>query len=543
MQIKGNLADIHQRAIYPAEITVENGRISEIRKSDEDYDRYILPGMVDAHVHIESSMVTPRAFSDAAVRHGTVGAVSDPHEIANVLGKEGIDFMLENASGAPLKILFGAPSCVPATNFESSGAEITADAIAELLDRKGIGFLSEMMNYPGVIHKDPDVCRKLKVAQEKGVPVDGHAPGLVGEDVVKYAGAGISTDHECFTRQEALEKIKAGMKILIREGSAAKNYPALISLLNLYPEEIMFCTDDLHPDDLVEGHINRIVARAIGEGYDVFDVLKAASMNAVKHYNLDIGLLREGDPADFIITDSLEPLHVVSTFINGKEVYKDGDPKPRKRSISVKPNIFEAEKIAASDLQIRGTGNKIRVIQAQDGELITREQILTPAMNGKFLSSDTERDILKLVVVNRYRKSKPAVAFINGFGLKNGALVSSIAHDSHNIISVGVSDQEITEAINWVIGKRGGIAVYDGKKVSGLPLEIGGIMYDGSVEAAAAKYLEVSSITRTLGTDLTAPFMTLAFMALLVIPEIKLSDKGLFDGTRFAFTSLFVDEK
>jgi adenine deaminase len=539
MVLYGNLIDIHNRKIYSARIEIAEGLITRISKTDKETKGYIMPGFVDAHVHIESSMVTPVAFSREAVRHGTIGIVSDPHEIANVLGEEGVDFMVENGKHTPLKILFGAPSCVPATPFESSGACIDAEGVERMLQKPEIGYLSEMMNYPGVVHNDAQVMRKLEAAHRRGVPVDGHAPGITGEELEKYAGAGITTDHECFTYEEAVEKIGQGMHILIREGSGAKNYNALIPLLKEYPDRVMFCTDDLHPDDLVQGHINLVVKKAISEGHDLFDTLRAASLNAQEHYQLKTGLLRVGDPADFIVVDSPENMQVQATYINGAPVFEDG--KIHIPEFSTAPvNKFLAGEISETLIQVQAEGAQMKVIQAIDGELITRQKVVAPLVKNGHVISDTANDVLKIVVVNRYDPAPPAMGVINGFGLKQGALVSSIAHDSHNIICVGTSDRYITETINWVIRNKGGIAVHDGDQVHGLPLEIAGIMSSGSVAYAAGKYKGLSEIASSLGTPLKAPFMTLAFMALLVIPELKMSDKGLFDGRSFSFTPLFV---
>ncbi len=538
MRFQSNLVDIHRRKIYPTEIRIENGRIYSIKKTQKTPNQFILPGFIDAHIHIESSMVTPVSFSRAAIRHGTVAIVSDPHEIANVLGKEGITFMVDDARKTPLKILFGAPSCVPATSFESSGAEIDVSQIEELLKNNMVGYLSEMMNYPGVLHGDPGVMEKIDLAKSMGVPIDGHAPGLTGEDLGIYRAAGVSTDHECLTYAEAKEKISKGFKILIREGSGAKNFNALIPLLKEYPEKIMFCTDDLHPDDLLKGHINMLVKRAVKEGYDLFDVLKAAGSNAVEHYNLEVGMLREGDPADFIIVDSLEEWNVIETYIDGKVVYSN-------EIVNVdfvqpeKPNKFIIEPIEEKDLAVKAAGNCIRVIQAIDGELVTKEIKEMPKIENGNVISDTDRDVLKMSVVNRYFQSKPAIGFVNGYKLQKGALASSIAHDSHNIICVGTDDRYMKEAINKIIEYKGGIVAHDGEDLFVLPLEIAGIMSSGSVEYTAQKYSDLSIVAKKMGTKMKSPFMTLAFMALLVIPELKLSDKGLFNGNSFSFTSLF----
>jgi adenine deaminase len=538
MMLHSNIVDIHTRRIYPAEIRIDHQRIVSIKESNERHDHFLIPGFVDAHVHIESSMVTPVAFSNVAMRHGTIGAVSDPHEIANVLGMDGVYFMVGNAAMTPMKILFGAPSCVPATAFESSGSIIDAKSVSNLLKDPSVGFLAEMMNFPGVIQSDPEVIEKLLIAKSGNFPIDGHAPGLRGKDLEKYVATGISTDHECFSYDEAVEKISLGMKILIREGSGAKNFDALIPLLRDYPDRIMFCTDDLHPDDLMTGHINLLVKRAIGEGYNIFDVLRAAGFNAVEHYGLDIGLLKEGDLADFVIVDSLEKWNVLDTYINGESVFKKGQAN-LKLIGSEKPNRFNIQKIQSGDLIVKAEAEEIRVIKAIDGELITKETISRAKTDGEDVIADIENDILKIAVINRYSQSLPAIGFINGFGIEKGAIASSIAHDSHNIICVGTSDEYMAEAINWIIEHKGGIVVNDGGNVKGLPLDIAGIMSSETVEFAARKYKELTTIAKEIGSEMKAPFMTLAFMALLVIPELKLSDKGLFNGKAFSFTSLF----
>jgi adenine deaminase len=538
MHLHSNIVDIYSRRIYPATVTIYKDRISSIRENKERTNHFIVPGFVDAHIHIESSMVTPLAFSKVAMRHGTIAAVSDPHEIANVLGLEGVNYMIKNAAKSPMKILFGAPSCVPATTFESSGSRIDAKGISDLLENPAIGVLAEMMNFPGVIQDDPEVNEKLALAKKGNYPIDGHAPGLRGKDLEKYVAAGISTDHECFSYEEAIEKISLGMKILIREGSGAKNFNALIPLLGSHPDRIMFCTDDLHPNDLMSGHINLLVKRAIGEGYNVFDVLRAAGLNAAEHYGLNVGMLREGDPADFLIVDSLENWNVLETYINGSSVFKEARNNLEFQEPE-KPNSFNVQKIQSGDLIVKSEGEDLRVIKAIDGELITKEIRTRGKRDGADVVADIENDILKIAVVNRYSQSAPAMGFISGFGIEKGAIASSIAHDSHNIICVGTSDDYMAEAINWIIEHKGGIVVNDGNHVSGLPLDIAGIMSSKSVEYASHKYKELTAIANEIGSEMKAPFMTLAFMALLVIPELKLSDKGLFNGQTFSFTPLF----
>jgi adenine deaminase len=538
MEISGRIIDLHQRRIYPGTITVLDGRIKKIDSSESVPDVFIMPGLVDAHVHIESSMLTPSHFAVAVVRHGTVAVVSDPHEIANVLGIQGVRFMLDNAATVPVKMMFGAPSCVPATNSESSGARIDAEEIGELLKDGRIGYLAEMMNFPGVIYNDVEVHKKLALARERGVPIDGHAPELTGEGLKKYIQAGISTDHECSDIEEALEKISGGMNILIREGSAAKNLESLDRLISLYPEKVMLCTDDMHPETLAKGHINKLVARLVVKGYNVFDVVRAASLNAVDHYGIKMGLLRPGDAADFIVVDNPEKMNVLQTWIDGICVF-NGEKALFSPGTVKKVNKFNCSRIKAEDLKVKREGEQMRVIVAINGELATFTEIV-PAGNEPVVYPRLEDDILKIVIKDRYHDGAPAVGFIKGFGLKEGAMASSVAHDSHNIIAVGATDREIAQAINLIVDAEGGMSVISDDETDILKLPVAGIMSDMPVTAMAQRYERLSATVKSLGCRLDAPYMTLSFMALLVIPELKMSDKGLFDGLAFRHVPLFL---
>jgi adenine deaminase len=543
MQISGNIVDVLNRRIFPGTVTIEEGKITRIDESPGAvYDTYLMPGFVDAHVHVESSMLVPSEFARLSVLHGTVATVSDPHEIGNVLGVNGVRYMIENGRKVPFKFYFGAPSCVPATAFETAGAEITAEDIRELFEKDALKYLSEVMNYPGVLHRSREVMEKVFIAHELGRPVDGHAPGLRGEDAKKYIEAGISTDHECFTLDEALDKIKYGMKILIREGSAAKNYEALHPLLKSHPDMVMFCSDDKHPNDLVISQIDDHVRRSIAYGYDLFDVLTAACVNPVKHYGLDVGQLRAGDHADMIVVNNLKDFKVQQTYINGQLV-ADGGKSLIQRVEAGIVNNFNTSRKHVSDFEL-STGDDsspfIRVIKALDGQLIT-EELHEPgkSLDAKLISN-TDNDVLKMAVVERYGNSKPAIAFIRNFGLQKGAIASCVAHDSHNIIAVGVSDEDICNAVNGIIDHKGGISVAVNGGVEVLPLPVAGIMTDEDGYTTAKKYTKLDAKAKELGTTLHAPFMTLSFMALLVIPQLKLSDKGLFDGSKFEFVDLFV---
>lgn len=556
------LVDIYQRKIYPAKVSIQNNRIVAIEPIDEsaiNTSGFLMPGFIDSHVHIESSMLIPSEFARIAVMHGTVGTVSDPHEIANVCGMEGVQFMINNGKQVPFKFNFGAPSCVPATIFETAGAALDNKDVEALLASDDIKYLSEMMNFPGVLHNDPEVMKKIAAAHRAGKPVDGHAPGLTGAMAKQYIEAGISTDHECFTIEEAVDKLSYGMKIIIREGSAAKNFEALAELIDDHPNSIMLCSDDKHPDSLVEGHINQLCARAVAKGLDLFNVLKAACINPVKHYNLNIGTLRVGDPADFIIVEDLTHFIVLQTYIDGQALLttdeKSASSAPTAspatpatsrqsliQSVAATPiNQFTCAPVNEVDLSVPvesypNQDGLIPVIEALDGQLITNKLYLPATILNNCIVSNTADDILKIVVVNRYHMAPVAKSFIKNFGFRTGAIASTVAHDSHNIVAVGATDEAIAAAINAVIAAEGGVSCVDGKhQTLVLPLPVAGLMSTEDGFEVAKKYTAIDAMAKSLGSKLNAPFMTLSFMALLVIPHLKLSDKGIFDGDRFAF--------
>ena len=537
MIIQGNIVDILNKRIFKGEVAVENGKILEIREVDHGEKNYILPGFVDAHIHIESSMLVPSEFAKIAVIHGTVATVSDPHEIANVLGVKGVDFMIENGKKVPLKFHFGAPSCVPATSFESAGAVIDSEDIKLMMENPDIKYLAEMMNYPGVLFDDAEVLAKIQHAKNNNKPIDGHAPGLRGEEVSKYISAGISTDHECFTYEEALEKLQKGMKVIVREGSAAKNFEALIDLLPEHFKNMMFCSDDKHPDDLLVGHINQLCERAVAKGMDVFKVLQAACINPVKHYDLEVGLLQKGDAADFILVDNLKEFNVLETYINGDLVAKNGESFVKSVPFEVLNN-FDTDTKKVEDFRFASSSEKIRVIEVLDGELVTNQLETASLIENGNLVSNTTTDVLKMTVVNRYQNTAPSIAFIKNFGLKEGAIASSVGHDSHNIIAVGVSDEAICRAVNLIIENRGGICAVNSSEEKIVPLPVAGIMSDKPANEIGKSYAALDAMAKHMGSKLRAPYMSLSFMALLVIPSLKLSDQGLFDGTSFQFTSL-----
>jgi len=540
MIIQGNIVDIDKKEIFKGEVQFENGKITAIRKSNHTIENYIIPGFVDAHIHIESAMLVPSEFAKIAVTHGTIATVSDPHEIANVLGVKGVDFMIENGKKVPLKFNFGAPSCVPATSFESAGAIIDADDIKKMMANPDIKYLAEMMNYPGVLFDDDEVLKKIAWAKHYNKPIDGHAPGLIGDDLTKYIASGISTDHECFTYDEALEKLQKGMNVIIREGSAAKNFEALIDLLPEYFEKMMFCSDDKHPDDLLLGHINQLCKRAVAKGMDIFKVLQVACINPVKHYNLEVGLLQEGDPADFVVIEDLQKFNVLETYINGELVAKNGESFIKSVPFDILNN-FNTDKKKIEDFRVASSSPKIRVIEALDGELVTNEIQCNSTIIDRNLVSNTKEDVLKMTVVNRYQNSKPSIAFIKNFGIKRGAIASSVGHDSHNIIAIGTSDEFICKAVNLLIQHKGGICAINETTEKVVALPIAGIMSDQPAEIIGKSYAELDAMAKKMGSTLRAPFMSLSFMALLVIPSLKLSDQGLFDGTTFKFTSLEIN--
>lgn len=532
--VSGHIIDIAGRNIFKGIVHILDGKIASITQADEVEDQYILPGFIDAHIHIESSMVTPYEFARVALRHGTVATVSDPHEIANVCGLQGVQYMIDNAKDAKLKFHFGAPSCVPATSFENAGAVIDATDIEQLMASDDIWYLSEMMNYPGVLNNDPEILAKIASAHKYKKPVDGHAPGLRGADAKNYISHGISTDHECFTLNEALDKLQCGMQIIIREGSAAKNFDALHTLIASHSEKVMFCSDDKHPDDLLVGHINLLVQRALGLGYDIFDTLQIACINPVQHYQLPVGMLRIGDLADFIVINDIQSWQVNQTFINGEIVYHDGictlGPKTHKVI-----NQFDTQSVAVADLNVEADNEWTPVIHAIDGSLITEKEIVKLPIVDGLKQMDRANDILKIVVINRYKSSKPAIGFIKNFGLKGCAIASTVAHDSHNIIAVGDDETLIVKAIQLLIESTGGLSAVSHTTEVHIALPIAGLMSDQSVDIIGEAYANISAFAKNHGCTLHAPYMTLSFMALLVIPKIKISDLGMFDAERFEF--------
>jgi adenine deaminase len=536
METSGNIIDVIKKEIYFGKVIFEGEKIIEIIKIDSERENqvYILPGLVNSHIHIESTMLSPSEYARAVIRYGSVASICDPHEIANVLGVYGIDFMIENGKNSPFKFYYGAPSCVPATDFETSGFELNAEVIKSLMKTDDITFLAEVMNYPAVIMSEKNVLEKISAAIRFNKPIDGHAPGVVGERLKKYAEKGISTDHECFFYEEAVEKISAGMKIQIREGSAAKNFNSLYRLIDEYPDMVMLCTDDSHPDDLLKGHLNEIVKSGIEKKCNIFNLLQTVTVNPVLHYNLNVGLLRISDPADFIIIDHPEKFNVLKTYIDGKLIF-DGNEVVLPESKMVTINNFGRTKITTGDIKMISEKNEIPVIGVIDGELITKHLKIKLNKNKNEVLPDMSADVLKIVVASRYDNKPPAVAFIHNFGLKTGAIASTIAHDSHNIIAVGINDEMIVKAINHLVETKGGIVACNENEICDLKLEIAGLMTNEKLEIVAEQYQQINEKVKQFGSHLKAPFMTLSFMSLLVIPELKLSDLGLFDVNKFEF--------
>ncbi|MHC1703392.1 MAG: adenine deaminase [Tenuifilaceae bacterium] len=537
--VEGIIFDPISLVKIPGRLFLFDSKIERIERDENITGPIILPGFVDSHIHIESSMLTPKEFARVAITHGTVAVVADPHEVANVAGVAGIDFMIKDSKDSNMKFYFGAPSCVPASPFDDCFKVLNSDEIDSLLQREDIHFLGEMMNFPGVVYKDEDVIRKIELSKKYKKPIDGHAPGLSSKILEDYVNVGITTDHECFTIEEAEEKIALGVKVLIREGSAAKNFSTLHPLIAKFVNNVMFCTDDCHPDDLLKGHMNLLVKRSVELGYDIFDILQVVAVNPVKHYKLNVGLLQPGDPADFILVDNLKDLNVLSTFIDGTDVLL----KKTETELSIKsdlPNFKFVDNFNSDLIKLIAKSGRARVIEALDGELITNSIVRNVVSQNNFVESDLENDILKVVVVNRYKENEVFIGLINGFGIRKGAIAESIAHDSHHIIAVGADDESILKCINYIIAKKGGICYFDSKNIFGISLPVYGLMSNDSAKSVAGNYSQINSRVINDGCKLKAPFMTLSFMALTVIPKLKISPRGLFDIDKFNFVDLFV---
>ncbi|WP_320054852.1 adenine deaminase [uncultured Acetobacteroides sp.] len=546
-KVKGNIVDLEKKDVFFGEFFIKDGFVFDLVKisKEKKFEKYIIPGFVDSHIHIESSMLVPSEFAKVAVRTGVIATVSDPHEIANVLGVDGVEYMRLNGERSGFKFFFGVPSCVPAVPFDKSGAVLDSRIVTKMLESGKYFYLSEMMNFPGVVNGDVEVKAKIDAALRYGLKVDGHAPGLIGADLETYVNAGITTDHECMSLQEAEDKIKLGVKVQIREGSAAKNFDSLIDIVKKYPDMVMLCSDDCHPDDLLNGYFVGLVRRALKKGVDVFDVLRISGYNAIKHYNLPLGLLQEGDPADFVMVDNLLDFNVEKTVVGGKVLFEKGNVKTIDAKIEIVNNFIE-NIVRLEDIKVSSSQNdsvSVRVIGVVEGELYTNSEVYDLEVQNGNVTSDRNSDILKIVVLNRYQKAKPSVGFIKGFGLKQGAICSSVSHDSHNLVAIGVDDESIVKVINGVVASKGGLAYADDDVLKVLELPVAGLMAAASAEKVAEDYRNLLEITRKSGSTMKAPFMTMAFMSLIVIPELKISDQGLFDVVAFKPTSLFANER
>ena len=508
--------------------------------------RYVAPGFIDSHVHIESSMACVAEFARAVLVHGTTTVAADPHEIANVLGSAGIEYMLHSAEHQPMNLYFTLPSCVPATGMETAGARLTAEDLRPFLMEEKIVALAEMMNYPGVLMRDPDVLSKITAARQQKKPVDGHAPGLKGRELHAYIAAGVQSDHECTTAQEAREKLAAGLAIMIRQGTGAKNLQALLPLVNAKTSRrMMWCTDDRHPNDLIaDGHIDSIVREAIQSGLDPHLAIQMATLNPAAYFGLShLGAIAPGKQADLVVFSDIKKPVIQQVYCRGILTAENGKIRPEVQfpaTATVTPAMhIDLQNI---DFSIPAEQDRIRVIEIVSDQLITRERIeATPVKNHQAVS-DPSKDLIKIAVVERHKGTgNIGKGYIKGLGLKQGALASSVAHDSHNIIIVGTSDEDMRAALEAVVEMGGGLAaVSNGRLLAGLPLPIAGLMSLESVSTVRDQLERLIAITHDMGTTLQDPFMTLSFMALPVIPELKLTDMGLIDVSKFEIVPLFV---
>ncbi|NPV64923.1 MAG: adenine deaminase [Methanobacteriaceae archaeon] len=526
--LKGNILNVFTGDIYPAEIIIEDGMIKIVRKIEGDFDGILLPGFIDSHTHIESSLMTPSSFAEATIPHGTTAVISDPHEIANVMGLEGIDFMIEDSKRVPLKFFFTAPSCVPPTEFETAGANIGVNEIRALLERDEIVALGEMMDFPGVISEDPQVIDKIKAAKKARKPIDGHAPLLSGDDLCKYVEKGISTDHESVYAEEAQEKIELGMKIMIREGSSAKNLQELAKVGGDF-----LVSDDVEPGDLIEGHMDMILRKAVEYGIDEVEAVRMVTINPADHYSLDSGAIAPGRPADIVLVDNLKNFTVKKVFINGELVAKDGEKLFKVKGNGKTPpqGKIRIKDLKSSRLEIRASGSKarVRVIKVFEEQIITSESTHELPIKDGIVQPLPEDDILKVSVIDRYGHGNIGNGFVEGFGIREGALASTVAHDSHNLIVVGTSTDYMMRAVEILRRSGGGLVAVAPNESVHLRLPVAGLMSHESVNILACKARQLNDFVADMGSSLSNPFMTMSFLSLLVIPQLRLSDRGLFN--------------
>lgn len=547
----GHIVDIPAKRIFDGDVFISDGRIAAIKPAEVETDApYIMPGFIDSHVHIESTLLLPENYARIAVHQGSVASVCDPHEIANVLGVPGVEFMVENGRKVRYHFLFGIPACVPCTVKETNGATIDSKDVETLMHRPEFYGLAEMMNFVGLQYNDPEVLAKMESARRAGKVIDGHGPGIGGSLAKLMVDSGISCDHEVDRLDLARERIGLGMKIQIREGSAACNFDELVPLLKDENSEglTMFCTDDKYPDEFYHGYINELAARAVKAGCDLWRVLETACMTPVKHFNTGTGLLQEGDPANFILVRDLKDFRVKETVIDGYSVFRNNhctdemtiDPASPDSKV---PNVFKAQEISADDIRIEMRGKKFKLMKATEGSLFTKAELIEPKVENGLVQSDPEHDILKFLVYNRYQeKARVAVSLLSGFGIKNGAIASTIAHDSHNITALGSNDKDIVTAVNALVSSKGGLCVVKNGKAEVLELPVAGLMSTRPAREVGPQHTRLKQLAHEIGCPFNAPFMTLSFMALPAIPELKLTDKGLFDIATFDFTSRFTEE-
>jgi adenine deaminase len=532
--IEGNLVDVVREAVFPARIETSHGIITLIERVDKEFRDFLVPGLIDAHIHIESSLLSPSRFAEAAVPHGTTAVIADPHEIANVLGLEGIDYMVRDAAAVPLRFYFTAPSCVPATPFETSGAVLGPREVEKLLERDNFIALGELMNYPGAIRGDPDVIAKIDVARRLRKPVDGHCPLLSGEPLRAYVGLGISTDHECTTAAEALEKHALGMRVMVREGSVSKDLEALAPFAR--DHEFLLVSDDLLLPDLLRGHLDRSLAAAVSLGIDPFRALRAATINPARHYGLPLGLLEAGRMADIVRVADLGSFRILEVYIGGRRAAGQGRPTFVARPEPL-PGRLSVRERSPRDFAVRASGPsaKVRSIGLVKDSLLTQSLKATLSVEDGLVMPDADRDILRIAVVNRYRDAPVANGFVTGFGLKDGAIAGSVAHDSHNIIAVGAGAGDVADAVNRVIREGGGFSACASGRGAILPLPVAGLMSAEPAAAVGETLDRLHAMAEAQGSTIPRPFMAMSFLSLLVIPSLKIGDRGLFDVDAFRF--------
>lgn len=542
MLIKGNILNVFTDEIYPGEIKIEHGIIESIKEVNADFNDIIVPGFIDAHIHIESSMLTPSRFAEIALRHGTTSVIADPHEIANVMGMDGIDYMIDDAKKTPLKYYFTAPSCVPATKFEKSGATISPNIIDNLLSRPEFVALGEVMDYNAVISNEKSILEKIKIAKKYHKPIDGHAPLLSGKNLQKYVKHGVITDHESTTKKEVAEKKRMGMKIMIREGSESKMLEKLI-----YSNCDFIVSADLKPEDLINGHLDKCLRKAVDYGMDPYEAIKLVTINPAEHYNLNAGSISPGKSADLVFIDNLRDFTVKRVVINGNTIFKKqkllfrANPRPIDTTLHVsltKPEDF--------DLKAQNPAHKsatVNLINVSDNTIITKQSSAKLSIQKKTIIPSVFEDILKISVVDRYGGNTISNGFVKGFGIKNGAIASSVSHDSHNIIVVGTNSEYMSRATNHLIENKGGLAAISNQAKLDVTLPIAGLMSDKPAKVVANNSAKLNELVSNMGCELSSPFTSLSFMALPVVPEVKMTTNGLFNVNTHQFIDIIKEEK